>query len=253
MNTLHGELVGGRRRPWGLWPTLGFSLAVGVSVLTLAVVIASGFAAIAYVQNPEIDMEDYGNNLQTNGLFLALVTLLTSATGFGLTLLFVALRDELSIREYLALNRVRVKTMVTWLSLFLLFVICSDMLGSVLRERSTAMELMVKAYETAYFVPLLWIAIVLGAPLFEEILFRGFIFRGLQHSRLGSLGAILLTAFVWSAVHIGYDPYDRATLFVAGILLGSARLRSESVYPAVAMHSVMNLIAMMEIRAHIGS
>lgn len=252
MNTVHAEPTGGRRTPWGLWPTVGFSLIVGVAVLTVAVVIGIGFAAIAYLYDPEINMDEFGEGLETHGFFLALATVITSVVGFGLTLLFAKLREGWSISEYLALNRVPWKTLVAWLSLFILFLVCSAGLVSGLREHSTTLELMVEVYNTAYFVPLLWIGLILVAPLFEEVLFRGFIFRGLQHSRLGNRGAILGTALVWSVVHLGYDPYDKAVLFFGGILLGVARLRSASVYPAVAMHSMMNLIAMVQIRASIG-
>jgi membrane protease YdiL (CAAX protease family) len=95
--------------------------------------------------------------------------------------------------------------------------------------------------------PLLWFALMVMAPLSEEILFRGFVFKGLQNSRVGAIGAILIANIVWSAMHAQYDAYGIAQVFIAGLLLGAARLKTNSIYVPIAMHSFMNLIATVEI------
>ena len=51
-------------------------------------------------------------------------------------------------------------------------------------------DFMVTAWHSAGFMPLLWIAVIIAAPLGEEILFRGFLFAGIAKSRLGGLGAM---------------------------------------------------------------
>ncbi len=47
--------------------------------------------------------------------------------------------------------------------------------------------------------------ICLGAPLSEELLFRGFLFSGLAKSRLGLVGTAILTTLLWTALHAGYS------------------------------------------------
>jgi membrane protease YdiL (CAAX protease family) len=64
---------------------------------------------------------------------------------------------------------------------------------------------------------------------------------------LGGAGAIVLTALVWAVIHRQYDWYGVATVFAAGLLLGFARLRTNSIYSCLLMHALMNLIATIEV------
>ena len=107
-------------------------------------------------------------------------------------------------------------------------------------------EVMIKIYRTAEVLPLLWIAIVIAAPVFEEIFFRGFVFTGFANSQLGTNGTILLTAVLWAVIHIQYGWLDIGFIVVIGILLGYARVKTGSVVGGIMLHMVMNLIATME-------
>jgi uncharacterized protein len=106
---------------------------------------------------------------------------------------------------------------------------------------------MVDAYRTAVVVPLLLAALTIAAPVFEEVLFRGFMFHGIQQSRLGNIGAILITSLVWSAIHLQYDVSHVAIIFGAGILFGIARASSNSLYLLIGLHALMNVIATIEL------
>ena len=44
----------------------------------------------------------------------------------------------------------------------------------------------------------------IGAPLSEELLFRGFLLSALAKSRLGFWGAALIATALWTSLHIGY-------------------------------------------------
>jgi hypothetical protein len=102
------------------------------------------------------------------------------------------------------------------------------------------------AYESAGFLPLLWAALIVMAPLFEETFFRGFMLEGFCYTKLRAVGAILLTSLVWSAIHIQYDVYQVATIFVGGLLLGTAKLRTGSVLVTMSMHCLQNVLATVE-------
>jgi membrane protease YdiL (CAAX protease family) len=54
---------------------------------------------------------------------------------------------------------------------------------------------------------------------------------------------------IWAAVHHQYDLYGIATIFVIGLLLGTARMKTDSVYPGIVMHALMNLIATIQVMA----
>ena len=58
---------------------------------------------------------------------------------------------------------------------------------------------------------------------------------------------IVLTALIWAVLHRQYDLFDMANIFAAGLLFGCARLRTNSIYPCLLMHGLMNLIATIEV------
>ena len=81
------------------------------------------------------------------------------------------------------------------------------------------------------------------APICEEFLFRGFIFRALRNWR-GTLAAALLTGVWLGAVHAGSAPAsDLVPLAVLGFLLCLLYRYSGSLYPCIALHSLNNSIA----------
>jgi membrane protease YdiL (CAAX protease family) len=180
------------------------------------------------------------------GLYVALATCATTPITVGLVWLFARLRRGISVIEYLALKPLSWGATARWCGALMGLVILSDGLTTVL-HRPLVPEVMVQMYRSAGFVPLLWLAVVVAAPLGEETFFRGFVFKGILHSRLGGTGAVVLTALVWAVMHQQYDLYGVANVFAAGLLLGYARLRTNSIYPGLLMHAVMNLIATIEV------
>jgi uncharacterized protein len=233
-----------RAGPWGLWATLGLTCAIGGAYLAaqaFAVGLYTGVqAALAHGKLPSTAQ------IASDGLVLALATLLSAPVGVGLSLGFAWLRRTGSVRTYLALAWPRPGIAVRWLALLGLLVVGSDSLTCWL-GRPLVPDVMVDCYRHMRFPPLLWLAIVVAAPLAEEFVFRGFLFTGLRHSRLGSTWAIALTAAVWAGMHLQYDFYGIATVFFTGLLLGWARLRTGSLWLCVLMHALMNLIATLEI------
>ena len=152
----------------------------------------------------------------------------------------------MSVKEYLALNPLSWRAAARWCAALVGLVVLSDGL-TILLHRAIVPEVMVQVYQTAGFPLLLWLAVVVAAPLAEETFFRGFLFKGILHSRLGGAGAVVLTAFIWAVIHQQYDLYGVANVFAAGLLLGHARLRTNSIYSGLLMHGLMNLIATIEV------
>ena len=102
------------------------------------------------------------------------------------------------------------------------------------------------AYASADPLWVLWLALVVAAPIFEETFFRGFVFKGFAASPIGPGGAIAVTAALWAMMHTQYDAYGIATVFAIGVLLGVARWRTGSLWVPLAMHGVANVIATVE-------
>ena len=84
---------------------------------------------------------------------------------------------------------------------------------------------------------LLVLVVVIGAPLFEELVYRGL----LQRSLVGAVGraAGLLAAAAWfSLIHLA--PVEYPGLFVAGLLFGGAMLLTDRLGPAIVTHAAFN-------------
>jgi len=234
--------------PWGLWPTLGLAAAVAVSFVVAQLVVAMIWAFAASISN--------GGKLpkgwESSGLLLAAATCASAPVAFGFTWLFAHLRKAMPAAEYLGFRLVSVGALVPWALALLGLVAASDVLTAWL-GRPIVPEFMQNAYRTVGFAPLLWVALLVAAPLAEETLFRGFLFVGILHSRLGAFGAITITALAWALIHLQYDAYGIGTVFVSGLLLGLVRLRTGSLFATIFLHFLMNLIATVETVCALGT
>ena len=238
-----------RPRPWGFWATMAFSLGVIVLLFVLQMIVTIGFVVIEYAANRNFGADDF-MRLATNGLLFSLATWVSMPLCLAMVVLLIKLRRQLSVRQYLSLNRLPVRTYLIWTAIMLVLVIVSDGARWILGE-SVVPEVMIEAYRTAVVPPLLWGAIIIAAPVFEELFFRGFFFRGIQQSRLGNVGAVLITSFFWSIIHVQYDLPLIIWIFLLGILLGIARARSNSTYLTIALHALLNLIATIQVEMYL--
>lgn len=236
--------------PWGIWATIGFSLVIITCFLLVQILGTGLFTVIAQNNNPDLDFEEFSISLQTNGFLIAIVTCATTVTTVGLIALFASLRKGATLRGYLHLYPVSAKTLCTWVGVALVFAVVWDGLTYLL-DRAVIPEFMLRAYVTAYFVPLLWLAIVIAAPLAEELFFRGFLFEGIRYTRLGATGAVVITSLLWAVIHLQYGPYEISTVFILGLILGVARLATGSIYTSIAMHTLVNLVATAEVAVYI--
>lgn len=238
----HGE----RPRPWGFWATIGFFVLLFIVMIGIQTVVMVGYLVVAKMSSPGLELLPFMQSLATDGLFLAISTIVTTPFCIGLTVLFVVMRKGMTVKDYLCLKPTTWKEICLWLAALIVFIVVSDGV-SVLLDRPVVPDFMMDAYSSAKFPPLLWIALIVAAPLFEETFFRGFMFTGIQHSRLGTVGAVLVTSLVWAMIHLQYDLYGISFIFVGGLLLGYVRFRTGSIYPPIAMHAFMNLVATAEV------
>ncbi len=234
------QIVDEQPKPWGFWATVGLSLAVIGVFCLVQTVVAVGFIVVSEIVNHTGPSKEFLAHLDQNGLLLSLMTWTTLPFTLGLIWLLVKIRKPWSPRDYLALRCVSIKTNVAWLAIVLLIVAAY---GAAAKHVGHKSDFMSEIYKTAGFVPLLWLTLVVAAPLFEETLFRGFMFRGIQASRLGNAGAVVLTSLAWMATHVQYGVFDLAFIFILGIAMGIARARFGSVYLTMAMHAMLNFLA----------
>jgi HAD superfamily hydrolase (TIGR01509 family) len=227
-------------RRWGFWGSLGITVVILLAAILVQVGMAVLWAVVITLRG-----QPFPHNVASNGLLLALCACGSAPVIVALSWLFTKMRAGQGALAYLALRPAPIRTYIRWSIFLLLLVAVSDTI-TVLTSRPLVPTSMVDAYATAGFVPLFWLALIVAAPVAEETLFRGFLFEGTVHSRLGPVGAIILTSMIWASIHVQYDLYGILTIFVSGLFLGYARLRTKSIYLTMALHALMNLIATIE-------
>ena len=248
MTDLPGPSAPQPQRPqrWGLWATLGWSVCIlGIFVISQTLV-ALGAIASATANNPEADPMQLAQEVVTSGWVLSLATLISTPLCMGLIALFIRCRRSLTIKRYLELQRPNWRSLLLWCVLTLGLIYGIDQVKAMI-DRPLTPSFTTDIYNTAQFIPLLYLAVAVAAPLFEEFFFRGFIFQGLRHSCLGVWGAILISSALWAAIHQQYDQYDMAGIFVFGVVLAIAQIRTQSLYIPIAMHALNNFLALSQV------
>jgi CAAX protease family protein len=193
----------GAQCPAQLPGSLGF---VGVAFLLLSAtqgIVAGVLLRDRFASCPPADPARLVTAATTNGYLIAVGVCIAGPVLVAAVAVFAAARRGLGLREYLALRRPDPRALAGWTIVALAFVVANGAVSSVLGRPLPAF--LVSMHETARSLPLLWLAIVVVAPLYEEILFRGFLFAGVQRSGAGPAGAVAVTAVIWTASHLQYE------------------------------------------------
>lgn len=105
------------------------------------------------------------------------------------------------------------------------------------------LRLLVEQRHSAWAWSLAGLAVV-GAPVYEEILYRGFVQSAFLHLTGKAWTSILLASGVFAAMHIpgtGMPWYAIATIFVLGVTMGLAYERTKRIGVPIVMHVLFNL------------
>jgi membrane protease YdiL (CAAX protease family) len=208
----------------GFWATLGWGL------LAWVVAFAGAVTANQYWPFPRNAFSDQIINLAAEIALLAV--------------LIVAVKiRRYSLRDYFAIERFSIRDfalgVVCLVVIFFVFVVLPLQLGIDIKANSLKPD-----YQTAQLsgsLPLLWLTTVVLAPVSEELVFRGFLYRGWSASRIGSIGTIALTSGLWAMLH-QYDWIGTLAIFSTGLTLGWLRQRSGSTTLTIVLHAFDNLI-----------
>lgn len=81
---------------------------------------------------------------------------------------------------------------------------------------------------------------IVAAPIFEEIIFRGFLTGGMRRAR-GGVAAWIWPAVVFALVHV--SPAAMASALAGGLVLGFYYLRYRSLVLVIMLHALNNMTA----------
>ncbi len=95
-------------------------------------------------------------------------------------------------------------------------------------------------------VVLLLVIVVVGAPIVEELFFRGLLLRSIER-RFGSTVALIGSSVIFAAVHFQLLQFPALLMF--GLLAGWLTLRTGRLGPAVWAHVGFNLVTVLALLA----
>lgn len=224
---------------WKFIGTLLWGCAIFLFVELFSVILTILFKASDY---SEVGISEIVKNLGKNGTLLSISAIAAMLLGSFAIICVIKFKKQSNLIDYLAVKKIEYKSLFGWMGILLGYVVFADTVG-LLFGRPIVNEFMSIIYRTASPMWLLWVALVIAAPIFEELFFRGFLFKGFLTSSIGTAGTIILTSAVWAIIHTQYGYVDVGIIFFMGILLGYARFKSDSILVPIAMHSMANLIA----------
>ena len=96
-------------------------------------------------------------------------------------------------------------------------------------------------------------SVALGAPIAEELIFRGQLFSALSQTRLGVPGTSVVTAALWATMHVSEPWLSIGLIFIMGLVFGWMMYRFGSLWVTMACHAVWNTVYALAIFGTIAS
>lgn len=214
----------------------GFWLAVGLMVLVVGGQSVLG-GAVQLIGMVLSHRRGGAFNLVSDPLVLGLINLFA----LGVTIAVGLLINRLPLRRAFPLGSIR---LAAWLALPLVSVGAAIVLSevdNVFRWFLPPPEFMTNLMSELFFPQgrffSMFFALVVVAPLTEELLCRGIVLRGLLH-RYGPAAAVALSAMLFAFMHM--NPWQTLSAFTLGVIFAWFYLRTGSVWPGVVGHAINN-------------
>ena len=229
-------------RIWKFWGTLLWGL-VGVAAMLLGqIAVVVIFYIFALLQGEPVSFGDAIKAIASNGLALSLSVIASLPTTLA-ALWFAIRRTATPFADYLALRWPSWKDAVIGVVGLVVLVLGWELLSRVTGHEASA-DFMVDVMKSAQRDGVLWLMILgfsVAAPATEELLARGFLYRGWSESFLKVPGAIALSSLVWTALHLQYyDWFLFSEVFSLGLWFGYLRYRSQSIWLTIVLHGLNN-------------
>jgi membrane protease YdiL (CAAX protease family) len=210
----------------------GLGVVIAAAAWDILDVVMAGFTnADSSLQEQMI----YSNDLAWPAAFAS------SLIGSLLIFVLIAAKRGLKIKDYLHLNKVSAQVWAIWVIVILVMMGLSEWLATDSEALQTPfMKDVVRGTKS---FPMLILTVGVLAPIFEELFFRGFIFKGLERGILGGHGTVWLTSIIFAAIHLQYAWPIVLMIIPMGLLLGYSRMYSGSLLVPIVLHVLNNTIA----------
>ena len=229
--------------PIGIGLTLFYSSMVLIFYVLIQNAVLNHFLQ---QQNVSTDPENFNEAikaLSTDATTISTGILLGTSSAILFLVVLIRFR-KVDVKDHLLLRPFVLRDLINWFAVLIGFIIISSLISWLISHETP--DFMLKIWNSQGNALLLILAIVVAAPVFEELLFRGFMFTGIQNSHLGTGGAIVISSAFWAMIHTQYGSFELITIFMLGIVLAASRIASGSVYVPIILHASNNLFAVLE-------
>jgi len=228
-------------RVWKFWGTALWGALVFAAMFAGQFLLVAGFFV---AKGPPFDFGSI-KTVAGSGTVISLSVIMGLPA--VLAVLWLATRlSGMRFAEYLALRRTSWGNLAIGVVALIALVVGWDMVSRAI-GREVAPGFMVDVLKSAEADGALWLLVIafsVAAPVTEELMVRGFLYRGWSESFLGATGAIVLSSLVWTAMHAQYyDWFLFSEVMSIGLLLGTMRYRSNSTWLTIIMHGLNNFAA----------
>jgi membrane protease YdiL (CAAX protease family) len=232
--------------------TLGFWRTAAWGLLIIVAFFVGQLTPIAYL------LARFDGPLDSlNAVQLALIKVVSPPMTVGLSAImglpgllipmFFAVRyTRLSFAEYLGLRWTNWKNFAFGIVGMVVILGAWELISTVTGREQASSSFMTDMLKTAEGDGTVWILVIafcVAAPISEELLARGFLYRGWSDSFLRVPGAIILSSVVWTVLHLQYDWFGLLNVLSLGLWFGYLRYRTHSTYLTMVLHGLNNLAA----------
>lgn len=155
-----------------------------------------------------------------------------------------------NLKQYLALRPFSLAVGMGMIGLLLIFMIGSQALTYMLDKSPLAF--VDPLYQSVSSVWLLIFAMVIVAPIYEELIFRGLLWSAIAEqftsstysTHRGAIVASIVTSLIFAVIHVQYGIYEISTIVVLALIFCYARIKSGSLLLPILLHIVNNGAAM---------
>ncbi len=233
------------KTPWNAWWTLFWAV---ILFLVWQIVMGMGLGIALFINDAsflELAPAEIAGDFQAmagDGDVVGLIAFVTIFFVCPACWLIARLRPGWSGWEYLGNSKTKWWHWPLWGAAILLCTFVFSGIAPYLGIDEPDESMVAMGKSTQYPI-LLFLGVAIGAPLIEEFIFRGILWRGWRASWMGLLGTLLLTSFFWAVLHVQYPPIIIAYIFCLGIVLGLAREITGNVWIPIWMHALNNGLA----------
>lgn len=232
------EAKAGDVRPWGRAATFGLGVGALLAGQAAALMVLTWRFGVGLAQLPDFTGD---------GVSIILIMLVATPVQLAL-LMLMARQTGAGAADYFGLIRPRRADVVMGLAAIVGFIVVGNAVSWLLGQNIVTgfQRDIYGSAAAAGMVPLLWLVVVVVTPVNEELLFRGFLFRGWHRKPGDAWIVIVVTALLWAVIHVQYDLYVIGQVFVCGLILGWFRWATGSTVLTILMHALVNAEGMLE-------